>query len=213
MSICNKDNNNTITTKARYWVAVCYPENMVDNWQDKIDDLLQVPYAYVVHDKDLDKDGDARKIHVHILFAYSGPTTYRSALNNILLLSDPIKGKPCCNTIQKVQSVRHMYNYLIHDTDNCRKKGKYQYDKDCRVCGNGFDIGSYEQISNDDKIRMRRELSQLIIDHEITNYTSFYAYVLKNYGNEYEEIVSIYSGHFERLTKGNYHIRQMAKEK
>ena len=39
-------------SKARYYWAVLYPENMRDSWQDDIDLLLQVPYAYCIHDKD-----------------------------------------------------------------------------------------------------------------------------------------------------------------
>lgn len=32
------------------------------------------------------------------------------------------------------------YDYLIHDTDKCRKLGKHQYDPSERITGNGFDI-------------------------------------------------------------------------
>ena len=39
-----------------------------------------------------------------------------------------------------------LYNYLIHDTDSCRKQGKYLYKVEDRICGNGFDIGLYEQF-------------------------------------------------------------------
>ena len=66
--------------KARYWQAVMYPENMIDNWQDEIAKVLQVPFAYCIHDKDIDKSGNLRKIHVHIITAYGNTTTEKRAL-------------------------------------------------------------------------------------------------------------------------------------
>ena len=44
-------------TKVKLWEGICYPENMRDDWQDEIDDILQVPFAYAVHDIDHDLDG------------------------------------------------------------------------------------------------------------------------------------------------------------
>ena len=32
-------------TKVKLWEGICYPENMRDDWQDEIDDILQVPFA------------------------------------------------------------------------------------------------------------------------------------------------------------------------
>ena len=41
----------TSREKARYWVAIMYPENMLDNWEDEISGKVQVPFAYCIHDK------------------------------------------------------------------------------------------------------------------------------------------------------------------
>ena len=54
--------------KNRYWSGIAYPENMIDTWQDDIGDIVQLPYAYCIHDKDLLLDGDeTRKLSlIHI---------------------------------------------------------------------------------------------------------------------------------------------------
>ena len=39
-------------TKVKLWEGICYPENMLDDWQEEIDDILQVPFAYAIHDID-----------------------------------------------------------------------------------------------------------------------------------------------------------------
>lgn len=30
-------------TKVKLWEGICYPENMLEDWQEEIDDILQVP--------------------------------------------------------------------------------------------------------------------------------------------------------------------------
>lgn len=202
MAIKDSSNNNTITTKARYWTAVGYPENMRSDWQDVIGEVLQLPYAYCIHDKDKDGAEDDRKTHVHILVAYPNTTTYKSALLSFQGLSAP--GKQAFNTCEKVQNIRYCYNYLIHDTEDSRKKKKHLYSDHERITGNNFDIGSYEQMALADKKRIRRELAQVIRDKGFKNYLDFYNCVVDNFPDEYEEICVSYSGHFERLTKGNF---------
>lgn len=196
--------------KAKYWVAILYPESMKQGWQDDIDDIIELPYAYCVHDQDLDKDGDDRKAHVHLMIAFPNTTTYNHALQIFAELS--ADGKTAVSTCKRVISVRRMYNYLIHDTDDCRKKGKHEYGKDERITGNNFDIGAYEQIGAEEKAQLRRSLSALLLEKGFTTYASFYEYVDKNYESECENIVVTYQGHFDKLCKGCFHRLEMKKK-
>ena len=196
-------NNNSITTKARYWVAIGWLENMRPDWQDVIAGLFQFPYSYVVHDKDVDSKGVPRPAHVHIIVAYSNTTTYKNALSLFRQLDAP--GKSAFNTCFKIQNIRHMYDYIIHNTDDAKKKKKHQYAPSERVCGNGFDIGSYEQISQADRDRMLDELEEMVIAQNICNYRQLYLYVKNNFDSEYRKALRSYSSHFERLVKGNWY--------
>lgn len=201
--IINDEGSNTrITTKARYWTAVGYTDNMRDDWQEVIANQLQYPYVYCIHDKDKQGDGDDRKTHVHIVVAYGNTTTYKTALALFRKLNK--EGCEAFNTCQPVANIRYMYDYLIHDTEDSKKKGKYPYDKSERITGNNFDIGAFEQVGTADKKRMRRELGKLIYDHGFTNYLDFYFYVCNNFDSEYEDVICSYSGHFARLVKGSY---------
>lgn len=192
--------------KSRYWVAIMYLENMIDEWQDKIAELLQVPFAYCIHDKDLEKDGKTpRKTHVHVMIAYTaGTTTQKNALNIFKQLEKQGCSAIPNDVIQQVFSVRNQYDYLIHDTEDCKKKHKHLYDKADRVTGNGFDIGIYEQISTADKLRMKKELANVICENEFTNYMKFYKYVVSNFDDEYFDIMSTHTSFFKELVKGNY---------
>lgn len=188
--------------KARNWSGVCYPENMIDSWKEDIEKILQLPFAYCVHDKDVETDGTPRKTHVHIVVIYGNTTTQASALKLLNKLSKP--GCTCCPVVESVVNIKYIYDYLCHDTDDCKKKHKHEYDKAERVTGNAFDIGSYEQIGIKEKNDMARELCDIIIRENYTNFSDFYCYAISNLDNKYFEILKTYSGLFERLTKGNF---------
>lgn len=191
--------------KARYWTGVLYPENMVDNWQLEIGDIVQLPYAYCIHDADLTGKEEERKIHVHLILVFPNTTTFNHAMKVFNLLS-----KPNCkaiNTCQAIVSIRGAYDYLIHDTEAARKQNKKLYDPSCRITGNLFDIGAYEQLGLAEKNEMCQLLCNIIISEKFTNFVDFYAYCMTEIFPEdsnYFEIVKAYSGLFERLTKGNF---------
>ena len=192
----------SVSSKARYWVGVLYPENMCPDWQTSIYDLIGLPFAYCIHSADTDSKSEHRKDHVHLIIVFPNTTTYKHAFEVFELLS--AVGKHALNKIESVTSIRCMYDYLIHDTEGCRKSGKTLYDSSARVTGNNFDIGCYEQLSLEDKKSMRRELSAFLLDHCFVNYAFFYSAVCDHFTSEYEEIASDYSSFFERLCKGNY---------
>lgn len=115
------------------------------------------------------------------------------------------EGKKAINKCEAVVGIRNVYDYLIHDTEDCRKKGKEQYDPSERITGNNFDIGAYEQLGTAEKNEMFLEMGQAIREHGFTNYMDFYEFVVDTYEDmNYIEVMRCYSGHFERMTRGNY---------
>jgi len=191
--------------KARYWIGVLYPENMIDNWEQEIGDVVQLPYAYCVHDADLTGKKEERKPHVHLILVFPNTTTFNHALKVFNLLSKP--GLKAINTCQAIVSIRGSYDYLIHDTDTSKKQNKKQYDPTLRITGNNFDIGAYEQLGIAERNEMCNFLCNIIITEKFTNFVDFYEYCLANLFSEnsnYFEIIKSYSGLFERLTKGNF---------
>ena len=101
--------------------------------------------------KTRDSKSEHRKDHVHLIVAFPNTTTYKHALNVMDLLS--AEGKKAINKCEAVVGIRNVYDYLIHDTEDCRKKGKEQYDPSERITGNNFDIGAYEQLGTVEKER------------------------------------------------------------
>lgn len=72
--------------KYRQWILILYPESMVDNWKDIIDDSLQVPFCYIIHDKDnfnLEENEPERKVHIHLWIVWNN-TVWLGALLKII---------------------------------------------------------------------------------------------------------------------------------
>lgn len=204
----NEENQVVTVGKARYWWAVLYPENMIEDWEDLIAEKLQLPFAYCIHDDDLEKEFEdqtqqKRKTHVHIIIAFANTTTYKHVTSIFSLLNAP--DKRAFNKVEAVRGIRHCYEYLIHNTETAKKDNKKQYSPSDRVIGNNFDIGAYEQISTSDKLRMSKEICNYIVEHDIYNFADLYMAVISNFDDAYFEILQTHSGFYERLIKGNYH--------
>lgn len=190
--------------KARFWSGILYPENMRDDWEDSISELLQIPYCYCIHDKDLLKESEEeRKVHVHLIICFSNTTTFKTAMRTFHKL-DKNALCSCLSTCEYIQNIRYMYNYLIHDTDKAKKDKKFQYPLSSRKFGNNFDIGSYEQLDISDRDRMLNELLDCVISENFTNFSDFYMFFKSNYDSSYFQVLKGHSGLIERIIKGNY---------
>lgn len=198
---------------AKYWEAILYPENMFPHWKNIIDDIIQVPFAYCVHDKDphIDKTtGEIiKKIHIHLFIAYNNVTTLKQILKLCNKLSLP--NKKCCSTAEEVVSPIHAYDYLIHATKKAREQGKYQYPESDRILGNNFDIHFIANEDEHEKCIKVQQLTELIIQNKICNYVDFVNAVLNTYDDSYFHLQEVKSNYFEKLTKGNYN-KYLAKD-
>lgn len=207
--------------KNRYWTAVLYPENMIDDWEERIGDILQLPYVYCKHNKDHlgeytpkknDDDFDrieSRKEHIHCMIVHPNTTTYKHAMSIFNRLSKP--GRQCLNTCESVISVRQCYEYLIHNTETAKKQGKYQYSPKDRISGNNFDIGAFEQLSALETQEIIEKISDDLIKQGFTNYTDFWVHSTKEYTLQDRIIIRNFKSHFSELCKGNYLKREDVK--
>lgn len=198
-------------SKARYWWAVMYPDRMVDDWQSVISDKLQLPYCYCIHDKDLlNESDDEREVHIHLIVAFHNTTTFNHALevfNSLYKQEKPLK------MIKQIINIRFAYDYLIHDTDDCRKKKKHLYDKSERISGNSFDIGAFEQLGVEEKQKIIDDIRNIIYVNDIFNFKDLDKFIMDNYDLTYNEILRKNHGYFTQIIKGNYQELQFKYEK
>ena len=208
--------------KSKYWRLELYPTkeqlerggfakdydgsagygSLPDNWLEILEQTCLPIAISPLHDKDT--KSEHRKDHIHLILVFPNTTTQAHAESVFQRLC--AEGKKAFNTIQSIINIRNSYDYLIHDTETCRKKGKELYSEAERIKGNCFDIGAYEQVGLAEKNEICRELCSAIVDNGFTNFVDFYSFVIATYeDSNYFDILKTYSGLFERLCKGNYH--------
>lgn len=197
--------------RAKYWVGIVWLRSMVEDWQEQIGDIVQLPFCYCIHDQDKDQADQERGKHAHLILCFPNTTTYSYAMKVYNRLSSP--GNKCCNKIEEIVGFRNQYNYLIHDTDAARAAGKHQYSPDERISGNNFDVGLYEQITQADKDEALKEMIALIKEKKLFNMLDFYDVivdhekatiyldVLKSYSGLLQKILD---GHYQRLVRANF---------
>jgi len=95
-------------------VSVFYPESAPDGFRDLIGSW-NVPALLALHDQDVEKDGEPKKPHYHLLLMFSGLKT----LKQVHALTDQLGSK----VVQPAYDVRGSARYLAH----LDQPEKYQY--------------------------------------------------------------------------------------
>lgn len=164
--------------KSRYWASVGYPESLPDNWKDLLIETGLRCAISPLHDKDLNPDGEIKKVHYHFIFYYDGPTTYESVkeLCDKFNMTIPIK----------LESIRGMYRYHIH-LDNPEK---YQYDDRDRLLLNGFDSNSVNELTKTEVNKLKKEIITFIVDNDIREYSDLLNLLLENEPNMFDVATS-----------------------
>lgn len=202
-------------SKSNNWMAILYPENMIDDWEKKIAQVLEMPCSYVLHDKDAHIDSLTNEVidkpHIHLFLHYGGNTTGKHIKNVVNLLSKP--GEVCCSTCQPVIYPQSAYDYMLHNTEQARQDNKFQYPETARHNINNFDIHFIAQDDAKQKSIIVRDLTDFIIASGFTNYIDFvFAVELEFEDDLYFLVQEQKHSYFNTLIKGNYNKMQYMKE-
>lgn len=175
--------------KKRHWLYIVYPESAPSDWMEM---LKQTGLQFAVsplHDKDVDVAGNLKKPHWHVIVSFEGPTTFNTASSYCEVTKGPYP-KVC-------ENVRGSYEYFTHKND----ADKYQYLPAEIKEFNGFQV----DISKKEVLRIKKELSQLIFNEDITEIMEFDVMVRMLYGDEYYEVASSCTYYFNALIKSLHH--------
>jgi len=191
---------------------IAYPSSMIDGWESKIESLLQVPFCWVLHDK------DNCEPHLHIIIQWNNNVqmSYFLKFFNQFLSKEGFyePGKPyvASKLIKPVKNPEEAYNYLIHDTPKARSEGKYQYSQLDRHCCNGFDIHFIKQLDTQKKYIISSEISDYIVNYKILDLIKVTQFCQKK-GIDYYQYLESHSGFFDRLCAGNWKELEREKKK
>lgn len=105
----------TKNIRSLYWGLILYDDSDNLNFIDKIQIIAQnYDYVYIKHDKDIDSNGNLKKVHYHVILKF---TNYKWLNSLSEELNIPM------NYFEKINSLNNMLVYLIHYNNS----DKYQY--------------------------------------------------------------------------------------
>lgn len=100
------------TDKFKYFTLVLYPDDT--NCSNLLDHIVSnYSYRYILHDKDVDENGNLKKPHFHVVWQVPSPRTIESLKKE---LSVPY--------LENVRTIKKMLQYLTH----ANEKDKFHYD-------------------------------------------------------------------------------------
>ena len=142
--------------KTRAVNVIIYPESMPD-WKERVADL-KIPALAVVHDRDVDENGEIKKTHVHVQFMSEGPRTL-SAWRNIL--------EPLGNLyVEPTRDIRTMNRYLLH----LDQPEKAPYNEEELIAFNGYIVDLSRPLSPEQRAALRAEVLGFIVERNIVEY-------------------------------------------
>ena len=173
--------------KARNWVAVLYPENMIPHWQDRIYRKLQLPFEFIIHDKDTveieENENEPRKVHVHLIVHWPGPTTYKNAMETFRSLSR-FDDFPCLNKCEPVRGLQFIHRYLTHETEDCKKACKFVYPRSSIISGNNWDLGAFIELEDNDSLLMYDTFRNFMIVQKVRCVIDLEDVIVSDYFNQ-----------------------------
>lgn len=146
--------------RSRWITVILYPENSYH--MEFLEYLKEHDYnlAYIMHDMDVDENGNKKKPHYHVLIHFDSQRSAQSVVSAAGKgwFKSTDDGYVCCcrnddgaqekeilsypHTCDICRDAGDYLHYMIHDTFNSRDKVKYSY-YDIHFCGVEGDIEKY----------------------------------------------------------------------
>lgn len=113
-------------------------------------------YAYAYHDKDVFDDGKPKEPHFHVVIVTFNPKTVSAVRRWFSGYVD--ENGEITTTAQICRDVYNSYDYLTHNTKECRALGKYQYDSSIIVTNDNERFFKASPSSDFDNVTLAVEM-------------------------------------------------------
>jgi hypothetical protein len=194
--------------RTRNFTAVLYPEDLPENWREKIDETHVKWIESPLHDKDLNPDGQPKKVHHHTLFMFESVKTVEQVTDyfkNIFGEADTgsIIGVA---TPQTVSDRCALVRYFAH-LDNPQKA---QYDVSDIIGHNGADPAEILRYSQTETLSMMIEIEKFIEEHNVTELCDLSLLIREDHPEWYMIITTRNTVYFNAFIRSRRHKSQAA---
>ena len=86
-------------------------------------------YGYILHDKDLDENGELKKPHIHLMYKFPKQATAKAQFESFCGL---------INHIEPIYDQSSYYQYMLHKRLADIVSGKHLYDESEMICSDNF---------------------------------------------------------------------------
>lgn len=155
--------------RARNWSFIIYPDSAPDNWQEVLNEYHVKTVISPIHDLDINKSGELKKPHYHILVMFDGKKAYSQVYE---MYSEKLH----CPIPQKVVSARGLVRYFCH-LDNPEKA---QYNTADIECYGGVDIKMLLESTDSDKFSLIQQIVVFVKNNNILEYCDIWDYAIEN---------------------------------
>ena len=210
--------------RSRNWLAVIYPDDLPDDYLDKIEATGINAIISPLHNADFNADGTAKKLHRHLVLTFDSVKTAEqvhkwfgelfgvviteefqefSDMNGNIVKGDKIGEKISVNGVampQKCANKIGAVRYLIH-MDNPEKA---QYDKADIICFGGANIEEMIKASADETFVMQATVESIIEEQGFTEYAVVAKYLRESDFDLYKTFTT-HTMHFNAFIKSRRH--------
>ncbi len=157
--------------RTRNWTLIFYPEDLPDDWIDRVNDLHFKWIQSPLHDQDFNADGEAKKPHYHTLLMFNVVKSYEQVAEMMIELFGASETGSIIGVAppKQVADRSALVRYMAH-LDNPEKA---QYDVADIVGRNGADPSEVMKRSNAEISDMVIAMERYIRDNEIIELSDF----------------------------------------
>lgn len=106
----------------RKFCGIIYPDSTEYDYKEVLEALegYFTEWAWIVHDKDTDENGDLKKPHIHFIGLLPGPVKISTVAGRLGLAE---------NYVRFADKWKSVVRYLVHDTPDSEEKWHYSADE------------------------------------------------------------------------------------
>lgn len=189
--------------RTRNWTVIFYPEDLPDDWRERVDDLHFRWIESPLHDRDVNADGSPKKPHHHALFMFSDVKRCEQITE---MLKDVFGESETGSVIgvatpQKATDRSALVRYMAH-MDNPEKA---QYDVADIIGHNGADVLEVLRYSATEKREMLIAMEEYIEQNGIIELADFAAAIRYEYPEWHTILATQMTYYFNAFIRSRRH--------
>lgn len=170
-------------SRVRNYATIVYQESAPDKWLDIIDELHIPIFVSPLHDKDINKDGEYKKPHWHVLLMFAG----KKAESSVRTIVESFGGVG----LEKIHDLKAYARYLCHLDDD----DKAQYSPDDVKAFGGADYEKYK-VKDREKDSVMGEIVDFILENEGITFPYIVTYSRYNKPEWFKVLISSGAAYF-----------------